>query len=97
MYATPQGREAVAPGLGCDPAAAPRLDRRLERGEQPRINSARSRRGHPLGRSRCASAATGAAPVNILCARNHITVRLKKSSAPSGGGQSKSNLAKAPG
>ena len=26
----------------------------------PRINSARCRRGHPLGRSRCAGAAAGA-------------------------------------
>src|SRR6266446_3965308 len=34
MYAMPQGRDAVAPGLGGDPAAAPRLDWRLPRGEQ---------------------------------------------------------------
>ena len=35
MYAIPKGRDAVAPGLGGDPAAAPRLDWRLPRSEQP--------------------------------------------------------------
>jgi hypothetical protein len=34
MYAIRKGREAVAPGLGGDPAAAPRLDWRLPRSEQ---------------------------------------------------------------
>ena len=35
MYAIPKGRDAVAPGLGCDPAAAPQRDRRLPWREQP--------------------------------------------------------------
>jgi hypothetical protein len=35
MYAMPLGRDAVARGLGGDPAAAPSLDWRLPRSEQP--------------------------------------------------------------
>src|SRR4029077_12598416 len=35
MYAIPKGRDAVAPGLGGDPAAAPQRDRRLPWREQP--------------------------------------------------------------
>jgi hypothetical protein len=52
MYAIPKGRDAVAPGLGCDPAAAPRLDRRLPRGEQSADQLGSLREPLLLGRSR---------------------------------------------
>ena len=48
-----------------------------------------------MDRSRCARGAAGSAPVNILCAPHHSIARLVKISAPSEGGESKSNLTEA--
>src|ERR1700680_2451902 len=91
----PQAVTPSPPGVGSVIAVGGRSRRSasLGVGNRPRREQPADQFGPPpegpppLGRSRCAGAAAGSAPVNILCAPHHSIAWLVKISAPSGGGK----------